>query len=1279
MKIQDSISKKLTALILVMSMLCSLLPFGVQKIIAADNLDGHSVEIYQKVGNYTELTESYSMVGGVVSEASSNWVSTYIRGKANMAIYKIPLPAYHQSLDIDRFILRFGHGKQANYKIMKMDYDKWDFSSLPMTVSLSDSRLAPMIGSAYNTAFDANAAPIIETETDINEIYVSYADISSYAREAYENKQTHFYVAVGAWNSTHNVSLSSLKDTTYKAAGAKPGIYYNFKSPYPEEKTSYPKISPDEFEALFPETVKDGHPWLFGRREDFDRIKEYAFGKDETMTEMYQKFKDDATVYVDRGVSKITTDIVENSYISRAQTAMDIIMRCAFVYMVEGEEAKDYADRALAETMYFVDEMETWGRAQSLDVNFTATGIAICYDWLYDYMTKEQRTKIANAMFDKHLNEVYDFFNNPTKPEYKWSFHQQYLGSSNHAMMDNNSVFVQALAVADFAPEKSASIMSLALEHLTKHNGAFDNLYPDSGWYEGSSYWSMVGPLMARTFSAMDSAFGTTFGFENNTYITGTGYFPIYTQSNLTRILYCDGYAGKTLSSDFFWFGKMSGDEALQSHVLKNKYYTNPLLCLWYNPEDKPNGELSLQKDKLFRNIDVGSMRSSWESSDELFAAMTVQNPKKSHAFMAMGTLMLDALGETWITNPGKEYYSIGDYWNTAQDGTRWTYYSTRPEANSCLVINPSEDGGQLVTSLAMIDKMESSDQRAFMVSDLSTAYKDAEKYQRGLMLYDNRSKVMLQDEVSLKATSDIMSFINVYQADIKLAEDGSYAILSKGKKHIYVKVISNKPYELTTYEACSSAIGTSPVPDVEQTDFTADFERLCVKYDDVSGDVSLTLVFVPFLSDAIPNVSETIVPIDLWTADENNPKKPVLTSLSINGETVKDFRSDVTHYTVPLEYFEADIDAVAENADIEIKNNYRENSFEIYLTDETTGAKNHYSIEVLLIGEIVADTSIGGSLSDADYHLKFNYGSKETVPMRIMTKYSIMPYYKIRMPYIPLGKKPGKTELILNQYRRTNSTTKDSYEFHLVSPQSWQENTLNYYNAPVRLTYDTDWYPYMRQDESGSYTVESTADYTAKLVEVETIPNRQAYNDRFYKEHFYDLSALVDKSDFSNPHSKDNIFSFAMGHVILTNYSSGSFTMIASKEHSQKELRPKLWVSMENDENAEGVYAEKAKLIKNPSGNELYFEAENANVVFGDTFSAITYAVNFEEYKKDVTVYVAEYDNYGKLVKINSFTDNVNSGESKTILTPSCIAEKNTKSVKVFIWTDGVKPVKEQ
>ena len=94
-----------------------------------------------------------------------------------MAIYKIPLPVYHQSRDIDRFILRFGHGKLADYKVVKLDENQWDFSNLPMTLSLDDARLAPMIGTSYDSSYDANDAPIVTVETNISDICISIQNI----------------------------------------------------------------------------------------------------------------------------------------------------------------------------------------------------------------------------------------------------------------------------------------------------------------------------------------------------------------------------------------------------------------------------------------------------------------------------------------------------------------------------------------------------------------------------------------------------------------------------------------------------------------------------------------------------------------------------------------------------------------------------------------------------------------------------------------------------------------------------------------------------------------------------------------------------------------------------------------------------------------------------------------------------------------------------------------------------------------------------------------------
>ena len=1242
--------------------------------------NSHSVESYQSVGSFNAITDSYILNGGTLKEDTGNFASSIMvsGGKVmgNMAIYKFPLPTYHESEKLDRFIIRFGRGNTSTLKVLKIDCDKWDMSSLPLAVGNSDPQLAPFFSLSTVDNYSVADAEFINDAISSSYIH-TYVDVTNYAKEAYYGGKSHFYVAVGTWNTTTNIAVSSMTDTTYRGLKLYPGYFYTMEPQYDEPLPRYPEISPARFEKLFESTVEKGHPWLYGTREDFDRVKEYAFGKDAAMTEMYQKIKDSATVYVDKAVSTVAEDVV----LSRATDAMNIIRNCAFVYMVEGEAAADYADRALAEAMYFVEQQDTWGRSQSLDINHLSMGIAVCYDWLYDYMTAEQRTAMAEAMFAKHLDEVYDFFNNPTDPKYKWSFHQMYNQSNNHAVLDNCSVFVEALAFADYAPEKCASIMSLALTHLNRHNGPFDRFFPDSGWYEGSSYWSYVGPFMAWMFSSMDAAFGTTFGYEENPYITGAAYFPIYTQSNRERFVYSDAGTGVTNHSAFYWFGKMANDKALMKYTVDNRFATDPTICIWYDPAELENAEISLKKDKLIRNIDIATMRSSWDNPHQIFTGMVVQKPKETHAFMAMGTLALDALGETWITNPGKENYDIGDYWNTAQDGTRWTYYSTRAEANGCLIINPSEDGGQIANSPAVINKFESGDSKAYVVSDLTTAYADAKDYKRGVMLYDNRSKVLLQDEVVLEKTSDVYSFINVFKADIEISKDGSYAILSKGNKHVLVKVFSDKPYTLTTYEACATALGTSPNPDVTQKDFTKDFERLTVKYDDVSGSVNLKVVFVPFLSDAIPAITEPEALIDEWTTNETAVGKPMLSSLKVNGKELEGFRGDVNYYKLPLEFFEAKVEAVAPGCSVEVKNNFKNNAFDIYVTDTKTGAKNHYCIDIVFAGEITADAMVGGSMSGEPYVSK-NYGSLETVDMRIMSKYSIMSYYKLKLPYVPLGKKVKNVSLILNQYRNTNSGNKDAYEFHLVDPSSWQENTITYYNAPVRHSYlDGDaWYPYRKSDNpgttnKGTYTTESVADLQMPSLNIKTVPNRQGKDDRFYKEHTYDLTTLVEKSAFSDFRRFDNEFSFCMGHYVPGQWSSGSYTTIASKENSNEALRPRLLVETESVDVAVGLFAESGKIIANPSGDELYYSSSDMVPSEGSKLCAISYAVNFEDADKELDIFVAQYDSKGKLLKVTKCTRGVKGGQSATLMSDVDTVVPGATHFKAFVWIDGICP----
>ena len=85
---------------------------------------------------------------------------------------------------------------------------------------------------------------------------------------------------------------------------------------------------------------------------------------------------------------------------------------------------------------------------------------------------------------------------------------------------------------------------------------------------------------------------------------------------------------------------------------------------------------------------------------------------------MDVGTLAFDALGERWITNHGRETYYKG--YNGGTD-ERWTWYRTRAEAASCVVINPSEYRGQEFGDGSFgIDEFESTAGSAYAIADIT-------------------------------------------------------------------------------------------------------------------------------------------------------------------------------------------------------------------------------------------------------------------------------------------------------------------------------------------------------------------------------------------------------------------------------------------------------------------------------------------------------------------------------------------------------------------------------
>lgn len=666
-----------------------------------------------------------------------------------------------------------------------------------------------------------------------------------------------------------------------------------------------PELSAVELEAKLKNTVSNGHPRILATKEQFDRVRENAFGKDALMTETYAKIKAIATDYLAKKPQPIGDLAV--SYIGRGIEASWTIMPfCAFVYLIEGDEA--YAQRAWQETEYFLN-LENWGTYQYLDNNQAALVVAICYDWLYDWLTPERRELLVQNLREKHLDSILDYYNNHITKKFA-SRYTFLMSDSNHGVLNNSSIFIQALAIAEHNPAYSAEIMSHAMHYM---NVPLYQLYPDSMWPEGYDYWGFVGPMALRAVMSMKAAFGDCLGYEKSDVFMNCAYHPIYLSTAGGTFTFNDGHLGvtKNVVFDKYIYGVIADNKPLQKYSLENDDLAHPFFCLYYDPSADASsfGDQQLQKDMLFRNVDLAIMRSSWEGDQYLFGGMLVQDSmNKLHRHMNSGSLAFHALGDMWITNCGADSYSLPGY-----SSTNWfDYYCKRAEGSSCIVINPSAEGGQTNMAGDIIDEFESKDRGAFAISDLTDTYRlqGAKSYKRGVMLGDDRTSFTVQDELELKSESEVYSFINFYKSDIQLSDDGKTAVISKGDKKLYMQVYCDEEYEISVMDS----VPLPKSPDMPGQSKFEDIKKIAFRFEKTDG-YNMTVKLTPYLAEEDFNriVPVSYTPLSQWSVEEGElPVTKRLESLNVNGTLIDNFHPEARFYEIITEASEADVTAVA-------------------------------------------------------------------------------------------------------------------------------------------------------------------------------------------------------------------------------------------------------------------------------------------------------------------------------------------------------------------------------
>ncbi len=622
------------------------------------------------------------------------------------------------------------------------------------------------------------------------------------------------------------------------------------------------ELGPDSFVN----NLKD-HPRVFVR--DWDEMRTKIDATYETR-QWYANIKKTA----DQALNSATTKHVISSsgnVLESARTGRDRIQALAFVYKITGD--KRYLDKAYKE-MVEMGDWPDWSAFKSdLVTAEILQGYACCYDWLYDELTAEQKQTIVDILKKQALPTFIYHYEDATS----WNVTKLTI---NWNPVCNTSNIMAALAIADEEPEIAEYILEKAPPRIQYALGEYA---PQGAYPEGVSYWDYGTTFVVYGNDLMENAFVDGFTVPDDYLywktpgIADTCDYPIYYDGPAGRFNYGDCAGGHTNCEVMYWaadrFNKPHyawRQDAIQRETgsYLSGYPAITSLC-WYNPDNAYLEPGAFPLDKFYyteegtHKFNGVAMRSSWENSSALYAAMQGGDNQANHQHWSLGTYVIDHMGKRFIRVLGQHDYSLDDDKNKI--------YYKRAESYNTLIANPTISPDQNKMAVARLVGQGTSDNTAFGILDMTEVYSTVldknEKplitdAKRGLMLTDNRSRVIVQDEVKLNGTTEFYWFANT-DAGIKIAKDGRSVVLNMDGDEMLVRMI----------EAPADAKFTvmnrkSLVEGVLNT--TADGTKLTIHLPAQSEDFTIAVEYIPLgKGEGIPEAN-ALVPLANWKVDDN-------------------------------------------------------------------------------------------------------------------------------------------------------------------------------------------------------------------------------------------------------------------------------------------------------------------------------------------------------------------------------------------------------------------------
>ncbi len=643
----------------------------------------------------------------------------------------------------------------------------------------------------------------------------------------------------------------------------------------------------------------------------------------------------------------------------------------ALAYNIFG--TKEYAEQAFAD-LEAACGFSDWMPEHFLDTAEMCTAFAYGYDWLYYWMSQEQRDLIRTNLIEKGLKQVLVDY---TKDETEFSrTYYWYLANEgdNWQFVCTGGTNLAALAIGDEgdASETAASVLTYGFKR------AYSCVRigygrPDGTYKEGLGYWDYATYYLGLQSSALKSAAGTDYGLADYEGIARSADFVRYMSSNTPAAFSFgdDRVDRNTGWAVFLWLGEQLNSpelSAIRLRYIPEDPDFNYLDVLWIDESKQTGEEINKETDWGFVGASNASFRTTWDKSGLVAALHSGENDYHYHGHFDLGSFYIEANEKRFFTDVGNEpIYKLKD---------RMYSYRIKAEGHNTLVINPTEGIDQADNITCPITGYGSGNE-AYAITDLTEAYapSGADKVVRGLKMIKDKECVIIQDEISLNNAGEIYWFAHT-KGQIRVSSDGKSAIVTVGSDRLWVQLLSSDG-QFTVMDA-------KPLPtsmNVPGATDNSEYGKLAIHLTN-TRDTTISVAFIPLKSgETSPSWTPSVKEISEWsnagTADFG--EKLCGCTLSLSGDIGVNFYMDLSKATLSDDAY-VEFDVPSGNKTVTRKIYVKAKAGEDRTVAETISEGNttYHIFKCQVSAKDVAST-IGLRMVDGgEYGRKYNYSVKQ-------------------------------------------------------------------------------------------------------------------------------------------------------------------------------------------------------------------------------------------------------------------------------------------------------------